>query len=191
MDQLNGFRNLLLWPRAVLNLFHGAQAQALHDPRLSAKRRRVAGEACQQSQSLARITRRVPHPYTIEDANNFLQGSIAGLPRIHFCIDIGGEAVGGIGLRPGEDVHRHTAEFGYWLAEEFWGQGIMSEIVPAFVDYCFKEFSLNRIFAMPHSNNPASARVLEKAGFALEGRLRKNVIKDGKILDSLLYAKTV
>src|SRR5438309_4849433 len=86
-----------------------------------------------------------PHPYTIEDANEFLRGSVAGLPRKNFCIEIGGAAVGGIGLRPGEDVHRHTAEFGYWLAEEFWGQGIMSEIVPAFVDYCFKEFSPNRI----------------------------------------------
>jgi RimJ/RimL family protein N-acetyltransferase len=132
-----------------------------------------------------------PHPYTIKDAKNFLQGSISGLPRIHFCIDINEEAVGGIGLRLGKDVHRHTAEFGYWLAEKFWGQGIMSEVVPAFVDYCFKEFSLNRIFAMPHSNNPASARVLEKAGFTFEGRLRKNVIKDGQILDSLVYAKTI
>ena len=131
-----------------------------------------------------------PHPYAIEDAENFMQGSIAGLPRIHFCIDIDGAAAGGIGLRPGEDVHRHTAEFGYWLGEEFWGQGLMSEVVPAFVDYCFKEFSLHRIFAMPHSNNPASARVLEKAGFVLEGRLRKNVVKDGQVLDSLLYAKT-
>ncbi|HEY6070026.1 MAG TPA: GNAT family protein [Chthoniobacterales bacterium] len=132
-----------------------------------------------------------PHPYTIEDAKKFLESSIPGLPRIHFCIEINGEAVGGIGLRPGEDVHKHTAEFGYWLAEEFWGQGIMSEIVPAFVDYCFKEFSLKRLFAMPHSSNPASARVLEKAGFTFEGRLKKNVIKDGQILDSLLYAKTV
>ena len=132
-----------------------------------------------------------PHPYTIKDAKNFLQGSISGLPRTHFCIDINEEAVGGIGLRPGEDVHRRTAEFGYWLAEKFWGQGIMSEVVPAFVDYCFKEFSLNRIFAMPHSNNAASARVLEKAGFTFEGRLRKNVIKDGQILDSLVYAKTI
>ena len=131
-----------------------------------------------------------PHPYRIEDAKKFLQGPVPGLPRLNFCIDIGGAAVGGIGLRPGEDVHRHTAEFGYWLGEEFWGQGIMSEIVPAFVDYSFKEFSLNRIFAMPHSNNPTSARVLEKAGFVLEGRLRKNVVKDGQILDSLLYAKT-
>jgi RimJ/RimL family protein N-acetyltransferase len=131
-----------------------------------------------------------PHPYTIEDAKKFLEGGIPGLPRHHFSIDIRGEAVGGIGLRPGEDVHRHTAEFGYWLAEEFWGQGIMSEIVPVFVEYCFKEFSLTRIFAMPHSSNPASARVLEKAGFQFEGRLHKHVVKDGQILDSLLYAKT-
>jgi [ribosomal protein S5]-alanine N-acetyltransferase len=131
-----------------------------------------------------------PHPYTIEDANRFLQGSVAGAPRKNFCIEIDGVAVGGIGLRPGEDVHRHTAEFGYWLAEEFWGKGIMTEVVPAFVDYCFKEFSLNRIYAEPFSNNPASARVLEKAGFVLEGRLRKNVVKDGKVVDSLLYART-
>lgn len=131
-----------------------------------------------------------PHPYTIEDANRFLQGSVAGAPRKNFCIEIDGVAVGGIGLRPGEDVHRHTAEFGYWLAEEFWGKGIMTEVVPAFVDYCFKEFSLNRIYAEPFSNNPASARVLEKAGFVLEGRLRKNVVKDGKVVDSLLCART-
>jgi [ribosomal protein S5]-alanine N-acetyltransferase len=131
-----------------------------------------------------------PHPYTIEDANMFLQGSVAGAPRKNFCIEIDGVPVGGIGLRPGEDVHRHTAEFGYWLAEEFWGKGIMTEVVPAFVDYCFKEFSLNRIYAEPFSNNPASARVLEKAGFVLEGRLRKNVVKDGKVADSLLYART-
>ena len=131
-----------------------------------------------------------PHPYTIEDANRFLQGSVAGAPRKNFCIEIDGVAVGGVGLRPGEDVHRHTAEFGYWLAEEFWGKGIMTEVVPAFVDYCFKEFSLNRIYAEPFSNNPASARVLEKAGFVLEGRLRKNVVKDGKVVDSLLYGRT-
>jgi len=61
--------------------------------------------------------------------------------------------------------------------------------VPAFTDYCFANFELHRIYAEPYANNSASARVLEKTGFALEGRLRKNVVKDGKILDSLLYAK--
>ncbi len=135
---------------------------------------------------------RFPHPYTIEDAKNFLERATADKEQEKFyCIDIGGAAAGGIGFRPGEDVYRYTAEFGYWLAEEFWGQGIMSEVVATFVDYCFANFPLNRIFASVYANNPASARILEKAGFVFEGRLRSNVIKDGKILDSLLYAKTM
>ena len=134
---------------------------------------------------------RFPHPYTIQDARNFLERATSEKEIEKFyCIEIDGSAVGGIGLRPGEDVYRLTAEFGYWLAEEFWGHGIMSEVVPAFVNYCFGNFSLKRMFAQTYSNNPASARVLEKAGFVFEGRLRKNVLKDGQILDSLLYAKT-
>ena len=134
---------------------------------------------------------RFPHPYTIEDAKEFLQRATSETGQERFCcIDIGGSAVGGIGITIGEDVYRLSAEFGYWLAEDFWGQGIMSEVVPAFVDYCFEKFSLTRMFAAAYASNPASARVLEKAGFVFEGRLRKNVIKDGKILDSLLYAKT-
>lgn len=132
-----------------------------------------------------------PHPYTIEDARNFLERTTNDEPRKNFCIDIAGAAVGGIGVHLGEDVNRYTARFGYWLGQEFWGHGVMSEVVPAFVNYCFRQFSLNRIFAEAYENNPASARVLEKAGFVLEGRLRKNVIKDGQILDSLLYAKTI
>lgn len=134
---------------------------------------------------------RFPHPYTIDDAKNFLQRAMAENETEKFyCIEISGLAAGGIGFKPGQDVHRHTAEIGYWLGEEFWGHGIMSEVVPAFVDYCFEKFPLNRVAAQAYSSNPASARILEKAGFVLEGRLRKHVIKDGQILDSLLYAKT-
>jgi [ribosomal protein S5]-alanine N-acetyltransferase len=134
---------------------------------------------------------RFPYPYSIQDAKNFLERTVAKEPRTNFCIEINGMVVGGIGLTLGEDVHRQTAEFGYWLGEEFWGRGIMSEVVPAFVNYCFEKFSLHRISAQTFSSNPASARVLEKAGFVFEGRLRKNVVKDGQILDSLVYAKTV
>ena len=132
---------------------------------------------------------RFPFPYRIEDARSFIERTISDQPEQNFCIEINGSAAGGIGLRLGQDVHRHTAEFGYWLAEEFWGKGIMTEAVTAFVNYCFDNFSLNRMFAAAYANNPASARVLEKAGFVFEGRLQKNVIKDGQILDSLLYAK--
>ena len=134
---------------------------------------------------------RFPHPYTVEDARSFLEHATNEKEsEKRFCIDIDGAAVGGIGMILGQDVYRLTAEFGYWLGEEFWGRGIMSEVVPAFANYCFQEFSLTRMFASAYANNPASARVLEKAGFVFEGRLRKNVIKDGQILDSLLYAKT-
>ena len=98
-------------------------------------------------------------------------------------------AAGGIAIRLGDDVHRHTAGLGYWLGESFWGRGIMTEAVAIFTDFCFNTFPLRRIYAEAFANNPASARVLEKAGFIFEGRLKDNVIKDGELLDSLLYAK--
>ena len=131
-----------------------------------------------------------PHPYTIEDANTFLKSVINSEPVTLFCVEANGAAVGGIGIRIGTDVHRRTAELGYWLGEEFWGGGIMTEAVGAFTDFCFQNFSLRRIYAEPFANNPASARVLEKAGFTFEGRLKNNVLKGGKLLDSLLYART-
>jgi ribosomal-protein-alanine N-acetyltransferase len=132
---------------------------------------------------------RFPHPYTMQDGHEFLQRAITEQPEMKFCIEIEDAAVGGIGVHPGEDVHRHTATMGYWLGEEFWGHGIMTEAVTAVTNFCFENFPLRRISAEVFANNPASARVLEKAGFILEGRLRNHVLKDGQVLDSLLYAK--
>jgi [ribosomal protein S5]-alanine N-acetyltransferase len=131
-----------------------------------------------------------PHPYTIDDAHEFIRGAIAEQLATRFCIEINGTAVGGIGVHPGQDVHRHTATVGYWLGEEFWGRGIMTEAVIAVTDFFFENFPLRRISAEVFANNPASARVLEKAGFTFEGRLKDHVLKDGKLLDSLLYART-
>jgi RimJ/RimL family protein N-acetyltransferase len=131
-----------------------------------------------------------PHPYTIHDAHEFLQRAIREQPEMKFCVEIEDAAVGGIGVHPGQDVHRHTATVGYWLGEKFWGRGIMTEAVTAVTDFCFENFPLRRISAEVFANNPGSARVLEKAGFSLEGRLKNNVLKDGKLLDSLLYART-
>jgi len=101
-----------------------------------------------------------------------------------------GVAAGGIGVHSGQDVHRHTATVGYWLGEDFWGRGIMTEAVTAVTNFCFENFPLRRISAEVFANNPASARVLEKAGFIFEARLKNHVFKDGKLLDSLLYART-
>ncbi|MEO5721770.1 MAG: GNAT family protein [Chthoniobacterales bacterium] len=130
----------------------------------------------------------MPHPYTLADAEAYLNRVTADASSQSFCIEVNGTVAGGIGLRIKEGVHRHRAELGYWIAEPCWGRGFMTEVVPAFVANRFAALPLGRIFAEVYANNPASVRVLEKAGFAFEGRLRKNVIKEGEILDTLLYA---
>lgn len=131
-----------------------------------------------------------PHPYTIEDAHEFSKNAANAQPSTKFCVEVDGVAAGGIGVHPGQDVHGHTATVGYWLAEEFWGRGIMTEAVAAVTDLCFENLPLRRIAGEVFANNPASARVLEKAVFVFEGRLKNNIVKDGELLDSLLYART-
>jgi len=132
-----------------------------------------------------------PHPYTLEHARAFLEMAAGRNPPTVLAIATAEEAIGSIGLSPNQDVHRLTAEMGYWLAEPYWGKGIMSEAVARCADYGFETFGLLRIYAEPYAHNGASCRVLEKAGFALEGRLRSSVIKDGQILDQFMYAKVI
>jgi RimJ/RimL family protein N-acetyltransferase len=79
-------------------------------------------------------------------------------------------------------------ELGYWVAEPFWGKGIMTKAVLQMVDYGFKTFDITRIFARPFGTNIASQTVLEKAGFILEARLDKTLYKNGEFLDELIYA---
>ncbi len=129
-----------------------------------------------------------PHPYRLEHAQEFIRRAGAAAPPTLFAIATQTEAIGSIGLSPGQDVHRYTAELGYWLAEPYWGKGIMTLAVRAMVEYAFGELALHRVHAEPFDNNPASAHVLEKAGFRLEGRMRASAYKDGRIVDQLLYA---
>ena len=130
-----------------------------------------------------------PHPYTEASAAEFLEMVGSRNPATFFAIATREEAIGGIGISPNQDVHRLTAEMGYWLAEPYWGKGYMTEAVGRFTQFVFETFSLVRVYAEPYATNASSCRVLEKAGFALEGRLRSNVIKDGQILDQFLYAR--
>jgi ribosomal-protein-alanine N-acetyltransferase len=130
-----------------------------------------------------------PHPYTLEDAHAFLRYVTGETPTTTFAIANPAEAIGCIGLQIGRDVHCKTAELGYWLGMPFWGRGIMSEAVAEFTRWAFETFDLERIYAEPFANNAASARVLEKAGFVCEGRLRARIFKDNQRLDSLLYAR--
>lgn len=133
---------------------------------------------------------RFPHPYTRRDADVFLAGACGATPRTTFAIDVQGDAVGGIGLRLGDDVARASAEVGYWLGEQFWGRGIMTEVLRAVTEQAIHRFGIHRVYALPFAENVASARVLEKAGFTREGTLRRSALKDGRILDQAIYAIT-
>jgi ribosomal-protein-alanine N-acetyltransferase len=130
-----------------------------------------------------------PHPYSEDNARAFLEIVEHQNPTTFFAIATDEEAIGGIGIVIKQDVHRLTAELGYWLAEPYWGKGLMTEAVFRFTEYAFERFDLRRIYAEPYAGNAASSRVLEKAGFTLEGRLRCSVIKDDRIMDQFLYAR--
>lgn len=131
---------------------------------------------------------RFPFPYTDADARDWIELASTQDPAQALAIVVDGEAVGGVGVHPMTDVHRRTAEVGYWLGRAWWGRGIASEALAATVDYAFSTFDLVRLEAQVYEWNPASARVLEKCGFDLEGRMRKRVTKDGETIDALLYA---
>jgi len=131
---------------------------------------------------------RFPHPYTERDARNWLDAVIGLEPETNFAIDVAGEAVGGIGYTIQYDVARRSAEIGYWLGEDFWGRGIATEALIAVTDHAFANHDLCRVFAHVFDWNGASARVLEKAGYTFEGRMRKSVTKEGQTIDQLMYA---
>ncbi len=131
---------------------------------------------------------RFPHPYTLNDAREWVQMASKEQSQTNFAITVGGEAVGGIGLVLKDDIYRRTAEIGYWLGEEFWGRGIVTEAVRALTDWSFEHFDLSRIYAGVLEWNPASMRVLEKAGYRFEARLRKGIVKEGQVMDEFIYA---
>ena len=132
-----------------------------------------------------------PHPYTLKDARAFIRTALRDRPECMFAIDVRGDAVGGIGFALHRDVERVSAEIGYWLGEEFWGRGITTTALKAVTDFAIQTHHLTRVYAVPYEWNSASFRVLEKAGYALEGRMRRSALKDGKIIDQLLYAYCV
>jgi RimJ/RimL family protein N-acetyltransferase len=131
---------------------------------------------------------RFPHPYTRSHARAFVRHASRESAPTTFAIDVGGEAVGAIGFSPGSDVERFSAEIGYWLAESLWGRGIVTEALVMTTEYLFRRANLLRLFALPFADNPASARVLEKAGYVREGILRSSSVKYGEPKDQFLYA---
>jgi RimJ/RimL family protein N-acetyltransferase len=132
---------------------------------------------------------RFPHPYAIDDAQRFLTFVTAADPETNFAIEIDRQACGGLGYVPGTDVERYSAEVGYWLGEEWWGRGIVTEALTLFTVHAFTELGLLRIFALPLADNVPSMRVLEKAGYEREGTMRSSCVKYGVVRDQVMYAR--
>ena len=128
-----------------------------------------------------------PHPYTLDDAESYIARVTSTHPPVSFAIEVDGRAVGGVALEQKVDVNRCSAEIGYWLGTEYWGRGIATEAVRAVTLWARDAFGLLRVFAQPFANNLASRRVLEKAGYLLEGTMRQSAVKDGVVIDQCLY----
>lgn len=150
------------------------------------------GPALQRAADDRRIARTLrdsfPWPYTLAEADRWLLWATTRIPVRELAVTVDDVPVGGIGYVVGEDVHHRSAEVGYWLAPAWWGRGIATAAVRALAGYAFDAEDLLRLHAMVFANNPASMRVLEKAGWAREGVLRHHVSKDGTVLDVVLYA---
>lgn len=131
-----------------------------------------------------------PHPYTLRDAEEYIKGCIAADESRILCraVAADGRAVGSIGVFLGIDVYRKTAELGYWLAEEYWNRGIMTSAVKRICREAFDKFDIIRIYAEPFAYNTGSRKVLENAGFTLEGVMKNGVVKNGRIYDFCMYA---
>lgn len=137
-------------------------------------------------------TLNMPYPYTEADADGWIKKRMDHTQRVRrevsFAIrDENGKMIGAVGADSLEPGVEHRAEIGYWLAKPHWGRGIMTDAVRAYTGYAFDELHLSKLVAHVFEFNNASARVLEKNGFILEGRLRKHFRKNGELLDARVY----
>ncbi|MDE5698189.1 MAG: GNAT family N-acetyltransferase [Lachnospiraceae bacterium] len=132
----------------------------------------------------------LPYPYTVQDGVDFITAMISAdeTETFAFAVTADDKVIGSIGVFRQGNIHRQTAEMGYYIAEAYWGRGIMTEAVRQTCEYVFAQSDIIRIYAEPFADNAASCRVLEKAGFQYEGTLRSNAVKNGKVTDMKMYA---
>jgi [ribosomal protein S5]-alanine N-acetyltransferase len=146
-----------------------------------------------QEPEIHTYTLTLPFPYTEANAEEFLARinktkQEQGQPTSWAIRDEAEYLIGAIGFHDFSPVQSHRAEFGYWLAKPYWGQGIMTSMIQKACAIGFAKLNLSKITAYVFVNNLASARVLEKAGFEKEGYLKKHFRKNGQLLDSWAYA---
>ena len=145
-------------------------------------------------EEIAKNTLTIPYPYKLEDAQGWLERcklqDNTDEPQRSWAIrNSEGQVCGCISRHFKYGTNSHKDEIGYWLMRPLWRQGLMTAVIAKFVEHCFEDEKLKRLEAPIFDFNKGSARVLEKNGFELEGRLKMAHLKSGVYYDSLLYAK--
>ena len=132
----------------------------------------------------------LPYPYTEQDGKDYISDMLSANEddTFAFAVTADNKVVGSIGVFRQGNIHRQTAELGYYVAEEYWSRGIMTEAIKQICEYVFSKSNILRIYAEPFAYNIASCRVLEKAGFQYEGTLRSNAVKNGEVIDMKMYS---
>lgn len=145
-----------------------------------------------QEQEISRNTLSIPYPYTESDAEAWIDERIRHREEqpaeTTFAVRApDGMLIGAVGAGSFDVGSSHRANIGYWLARPYWNRGIMTEAVRRFVAYAFAELEVARLTAEVFAGNEASVRVLQKAGFRQEGRLRRHRKNDGDLVDVLYF----
>ncbi|MBD3239216.1 MAG: GNAT family N-acetyltransferase [Chitinivibrionales bacterium] len=130
-----------------------------------------------------------PSPYRVRDAKRFIAEMTKAPTAAAFTVASRDEAIGCVVLKAGRDINRLSAEIGYWLGEPFWRQGIMSAAVTFVTRFAFAELGFVRLYGTPFASNAVSVRVLENAGYRIEGIMRASALKDELIRDQMLLAR--
>lgn len=131
-----------------------------------------------------------PRPYTLADAQAWCTaGCHEPENGLVWAIDVAGEAIGCIALRPEAGWLRCNAEVGYWIGRSFWKRGIASESLRRVTDWGFAAWpELTRIYAPIFAWNVGSQAVARHCGYKFEGELRRSAIKNGRVIDRVQYA---
>ena len=136
---------------------------------------------------------KITYPYTEKDAEAWVRFRLDAAQKQDHETSFAlrrpdGFLVGGAGLVLNGGFAAHRAEIGYWVAKDYRGRGLATAAVNALIHYAFQDLKLRRIEATAFPHNPASHRVLEKAGFKREGILAGFHLKKGELLDACMYA---
>ena len=133
----------------------------------------------------------IPYPYTEKDASarlEFVRKGFSSRQRFVFVINLkdSDELIGEIGLHL--DRGTDEAQFGYWVAEPFWGKGIATEAVSAILKFCFTELELKRIYATHYPENIASGKVMQNNKMMNEGELKDHYKVGATFRSVVLYS---